>query len=235
MAKKKIIVKKKNTIAKKKLSKGNSAIKKKIAKSRVVASIADKKKVVKKRKFTNTKTGIVKKSEALNTKRPSNKKKGSEMYKAPAPTALTFFTAKKKQKFIELLAEYGVVSYAAKGVCISRPTAYHARKDDATFAEAWDEAIETSIENMEKAAYERSVKGVDTPLTFKGKLTGDSVKSYSDILLMFLMKGNKPDKYRDNAKPVQVNLNLGADTLSNDQLSRIAQGVTMDGVVEASN
>ena len=205
--------------------------------------MATKKKVVKK-KVGAKKSSVKKKSTKLNptgaNRRPTNKEKSGggltdkkrtavETKLGKPPKALTFFTPKKKKLFIELLAEFGVVTYACKGVDITKQTAYNARKHDRKFADAWDEAVDYSVENMERVAYDRAVNGVNEPLSFKGELTGDTVKRYSDILLMFMIKGNKPEKYRENSKATNINLNLVPNSLSDDQLMRIAQGATIEG------
>ena len=41
------------------------------------------------------------------------------------------------------------------------------------------------------------MEGVRKPVFYQGAICG-SVREYSDTLLMFLMKGAMPEKYRDN-------------------------------------
>lgn len=86
-----------------------------------------------------------------------------------------------KARFIEALAETGVVGHAVKIANTTYGTVYLARKKDAEFAEAWDVALELAIDGLEIEARRRAL-------------------SKSDLLLMFLLKGWRPDKYRDNAK-----------------------------------
>lgn len=213
---------KKKTIAKKKTTAKKSS-KKTLSKK----STVKKKSTAKKKSTRQNPTGV--------NRRPTNKEKATGFTKKniapPTTKPQTFFTPKKKEKFIELLMEYGVVTYAAQGVDVTRQTAYAARRIDKHFAEAWDEAVEFSVENMERVAYDRAVNGVNEPLSFKGELTGDYIKRYSDILLMFMIKGNKPEKYRENTN-TQVNVNVSPNSLSDSQLLRIAQGATIEGESE---
>lgn len=90
----------------------------------------------------------------------------------------------------------GNVSLAAQKAKISRRAAYDARDVDLAFAAAWKEAVEIAVELMEAEARRRAVEGTLRPV-FQGKKLVGKVREYSDTLLIFLLKANKPDKYRD--------------------------------------
>lgn len=79
----------------------------------------------------------------------------------------------------------------------SRKTAYRHRERYPVFARRWDDAIEDSNDLLETEARRRAHDGVDDPVYYKDERI-DVVKKYSDTLLMFLMKANRPEKYRDN-------------------------------------
>jgi len=99
---------------------------------------------------------------------------------------LTKITPKKKDwpiKFLEALAEYGVVSYAADAANISRTHAYHVRKKNVAFRKAWDEALEKSVEKLEQEAHRRAL-------------------NKSDTLLIFLLKSRKPEVYRERQETI---------------------------------
>lgn len=84
----------------------------------------------------------------------------------------------KKEAFPKaLLATFGVAP-AADAVGISRGTAYRWRETDAKFAQAWDEAIEGAIDDVEKALADRA-KGKDT------------------IAGIFLLKSRRRDLYHE--------------------------------------
>jgi len=61
---------------------------------------------------------------------------------------------------------------------MSRATAYLWREKDAEFARAWDDAKEDGVDRLEDIAKQRAFDG-------------------SDTLVIFLLKANRPDKYRD--------------------------------------
>lgn len=53
-----------------------------------------------------------------------------------------------------------------------------------------------AVESLEDAAVQRARYGMDRPVFHKGKVCG-YVREYSDTLLIFLLKGAKPLKYRE--------------------------------------
>lgn len=110
----------------------------------------------------------------------------------------TRLTAKKKKDFLDLLAQTGNVSQSAEAVGTTRYTVYRARKADPEFAAAWDEAVEVAVIALEDEARRRAYEGVEEPVFYKGEVCG-SIQRYSDTLLIFLLKGHKPDKYRDKS------------------------------------
>lgn len=103
--------------------------------------------------------------------------------------------------FIDALRETGNVTAAARAAGIDRSTAYRYRNKDTApareFAAAWDDALEEAIDSLEAEAWRRARDGVDHPVIYEGEIT-DTYKKYSDTLLIFLLKANRPQKYRDN-------------------------------------
>lgn len=122
-------------------------------------------------------------------------------------------------RFLEVLAETGNVRLSCLTVDVSRNTAYLHYHSNPAFAERWDDALEDAADVMEQEAQRRAVKGVEKPVIYKGEVAGTwvdddnnmvppgtpgarfvslAVREYSDSLLMFLLKGARPEKYRDN-------------------------------------
>lgn len=101
-----------------------------------------------------------------------------------------------EEQFIKALAETGNVKAACHVSGVGRATAYRRRNDNPDFAAAWESAIEESVDILEIEARRRALKGIDKPVYQSGKKVGD-IKEYSDTLMIFLLKGNRPDKYRD--------------------------------------
>ena len=105
---------------------------------------------------------------------------------------------RKKRAFLNALAKTGRVAHAARaaGYTDSRYL-QKMRREDEDFAKEWDEAVEAAGDLLDDAAMERAIQGVAEPVFYKGTVVGHKVV-YSDQLLQFLLKHNKPDKYREN-------------------------------------
>ena len=129
-------------------------------------------------------------------------------------------TLKKEERFLTLLRETGGnVSKACETAQIARQRVYEWRKSDAKFASKWDEAVEAGVEDLEEEARRRAFRGVDEPVFYKGEECG-LIRKYSDTLLIFLLKGNKPEKYREN-----INISIpDLDAAIERQLERLAAG-----------
>jgi hypothetical protein len=98
--------------------------------------------------------------------------------------------------FLTALAEVGNVKEAAKLAGIHRTTAFRAKNADPQFAKKWAEAEQEAADLLEKEAWRRATEGTDEPVFYKGDQCG-SIKRYSDNLLMFLLRGARPEKYRE--------------------------------------
>jgi hypothetical protein len=98
--------------------------------------------------------------------------------------------------FLEELARCGNVS--ATAVKVGRRTVYDRRSTDPVFAAAMKEALDVAVEFMEAEARRRAVDGTLRPVYQGGELVGH-VREYSDVLLIFLLKAHRPEKYRDRA------------------------------------
>ena len=107
----------------------------------------------------------------------------------------------KKRAFLAAFAECGTVTHAASAAEIGRSTHYEWIKTDERYAGAYEDAKEAAGDSLEAEARRRAVLGVSEPVYYKGEVVGH-VQKYSDTLLIFLLKGAKPEKYRDS-----VNMN----------------------------
>lgn len=102
----------------------------------------------------------------------------------------------KKGRFLRLLAETGNVTLAAEAAGVARQTPYKWRDKDSKFAEAWAAAEEEAADRLEAEARRRAVEGVEKPVYQGGHMVG-TIREYSDTLLIFLLKGARPEKYKD--------------------------------------
>lgn len=124
--------------------------------------------------------------------------------------------------FLSELAKRGNVSdsVAASGM-FSRAWFYNERQRDPEFAAAWDEALETAIDALEREIWRRAVEGTQKPII--GRVGKDEdgvityVTEYSDSLAALLVKAHRPDKYRERHDvSVQANAIKAYVTISPD-------------------
>jgi hypothetical protein len=88
---------------------------------------------------------------------------------------------KQIDTFFSVLEQTGNITTACAGSGVSRKTIYNYINTDSDFKTRVDDAKETAIEHLEGIALERARGG-------------------SDVLLMFLLKSLRPERYRDNPK-----------------------------------
>ncbi len=94
------------------------------------------------------------------------------------------------------LAETANVLKSSEIAKIARRTAYDWKAADPEFAGEWGKALDIGVDALEDEATRRAVDGVDEPVFYQGEAVG-VVRKYSDTLLIFLLKGRRPEKYRD--------------------------------------
>lgn len=105
-------------------------------------------------------------------------------------------TTKKLGQFLEQLSTNGNVTVSAEACNLARRTLYDLRSTDPEFAAAWDAAMEQAADHLEAEARRRAVDGWDEPVFYQGEQAG-LVRKFSDTLLIFLLKGARPEKFRD--------------------------------------
>jgi hypothetical protein len=103
----------------------------------------------------------------------------------------TIRTAPTRARFLETLGTSGNVSDTCRTLDLHRASIYDWRRDDAEFAAAWDEAVALGAEGLEDEARNRAING-------------------SDILLIFMLKALKPEKYRERST-VDINQTIRQD------------------------
>jgi hypothetical protein len=98
-----------------------------------------------------------------------------------------------------LLAAYvscGRISHAAQAAQIDLRLHYYWKKVDPDYVEAWQEAQQMVGELLEEEAIRRARDGVVRQKFYKDTLIAEEVE-HSDTLLIFLLKGAMPAKYRE--------------------------------------
>lgn len=113
------------------------------------------------------------------------------------PRGRTNRTPEKRAAFLLAVEETGGnVTRACKASKISKRSAYDWRAEDEAFKAEWDAAVELGLDSLEDEARRRAHDGVTKPIYHQGKKVG-TVQEYSDTLLIFLLKGGRPEKYRE--------------------------------------
>jgi hypothetical protein len=105
----------------------------------------------------------------------------------------------KKRAFLVAYSECGNISQAAKLAGIDRTNHYQWLDNDPDYPELFKAADEAAGDKLEQEARRRAVEGTNKPIFYKGEVCG-TVTEYSDILLMFLLKGVRPDKFAERIK-----------------------------------
>lgn len=98
--------------------------------------------------------------------------------------------------FLAGLEETGNVTLACQAAKVGRTTVYRHREEVPDFASAWESSMQIAADLLEAEARRRAAEGVTEPVYQGGKLVG-TIRKYSDTLLIFLLKGARPEVYRE--------------------------------------
>ena len=111
-------------------------------------------------------------------------------------------TPKTQTAFLAALARSGNVRQACRSIGRCPATLYKYRQRDAAFAALWDETMAVAVDTvLEPEAVRRAVDGVEKGVYHEGDQVG-TVRQYSDTLLIFLLKGWRPERYRERREVV---------------------------------
>jgi hypothetical protein len=146
--------------------------------------------------------------------------------------------------FLVALRDTGNVRAACDAAKVSRTVVYAHRDEDEDFAQAWQDALEESADLLEQEARRRAYEGVQRLKFDRGKLItiplldtegkvvlGSDGKplttpyvehEYSDTLLIFLLKGIRPEVYRERTD-VRHSGKIDVSKLSDDELQSITE------------
>ena len=107
-------------------------------------------------------------------------------------------------RFLRVFAKTGIVLQACKAARIDRSTAYNHRRERPEFAARWKAAEDEACDELEQAALKR-------------------IKDGSDVLLIFMLKARRPEKYREETLTAQRVLGLFEQML---EIVRVEVGET---------
>ncbi len=96
--------------------------------------------------------------------------------------------------------------------------------EDTEFQEAMARARVMSTDVLEDEAHRRAVEGWLEPVGWYKGEPGGVVRRYSDTLLIWKMKGELPEKYKDRVEVRGALANLDIAALPDDLVARLARG-----------
>ena len=120
----------------------------------------------------------------------------------------------KQRAFLAAYRETASITKAAERSKIHRHSHYRWLEADPAYVLAFAEAQTEAAQLLEDEAIRRAHEGILTPVFYKGNPTG-VMREYSDGLLMFLLRGFAPEKYRDRGS-VEVSGPAGGPIAVND-------------------
>jgi hypothetical protein len=108
-------------------------------------------------------------------------------------------TREKQAKFLEQYVATGEIGPAARAAGIERTTHYVWMKRCASYKARFEEAQRMRVEVLETEVRRRALVGWLEPVYYKGQKLGD-VRKFSDVLLIFALKAERPEKYRERVE-----------------------------------
>ena len=143
----------------------------------------------------------------------------------------------KKTAFLSAYRITASITKAAAAADIERTLHYRWLEEDPEYAKAFAAAKLEAGELIEDEAVRRAHEGFDEPVVYQGRISKDEyeqplvVRKYSDALLMKLMDGFLPEKYKrrtgveltgKDGGPVQVEAE-GLKRLSDEELAALLE------------
>ncbi len=137
----------------------------------------------------------------------------------------------KKKAFLAAFRATGNVRLACEAAEVGRSSHYRWLEADAAYEEAFDLAKEDAADILEAEATRRAVEGVEEPTGWYKGEPGGFIRRYSDTLLIFLLKGLRPEVYRERVEVRGLLAKLDLNLLPNHLIARIAAGEHIEAVL----
>ena len=120
---------------------------------------------------------------------------------------------RKQKKFLDVLARTGNITRSAKAVGYADTTYLRRlKKSDKDFSEKWEMAYLSGSDMLLDEAQRRALHGIEEEIYYKGEVVGTKLV-YSDAVLMFLIRGQHPDKYGQGVGKGGAQINFGVAIL----------------------
>ena len=130
----------------------------------------------------------------------------------------------KQRALLAAFRETGNVRLACEAAKVGRSSHYRWLEDDCEYRAAFDLVKLQAADILEQEAYRRAVEGIEEPIGWYRGVAGGTVRRYSDVLLMFLLKGLLPERYRERRDLRGSFAHIDLKQLPDELLARIAGG-----------
>lgn len=107
---------------------------------------------------------------------------------------------RNQQAFLAAYRETGNVRRACEAAGVGRSSHYRWLTEEEGYRTSFQDAQDDAVDLLEEEARRRAVEGVEEPVGWYQGSPGGTVLKYSDTLLMFLLKGIRPEKYRERVE-----------------------------------
>jgi len=107
------------------------------------------------------------------------------------------WSAERQRRFIETLADTGLVAEAAREVGMSVQSCYRLRRSPGAegFARAWAAAIEQASQALLDLTFERVISGEEVPILARDGQRIGSRRRYSERMTMFMLRAYFPERF----------------------------------------
>lgn len=105
----------------------------------------------------------------------------------------------QQNAFLEYYAKCGNIKMTSRRLKLDKKYHYYWLRNDPEYYEKFQQVRQIAIGDMEDEAHRRAMEGFTIPIYQKGMKVGEMTQ-FSDNLLMFLLKGAAPERFRDNWK-----------------------------------
>jgi hypothetical protein len=142
---------------------------------------------------------------------------------------------REKKAYVLALAQVGTKVQAARIAGVHPCTPYSSQwRNDQPLQVAVKAAEEAAADLIEAEAYRRGVEGTLEPVGWYQGQPGGYVRRYSDVLSIFLLKGLRPDRYKDRVEMRGALANLDLNQLPDELIERIARGENVLSVLASA-
>lgn len=141
----------------------------------------------------------------------------------------------RKARFVAALRETGYVKRALQMAALPKATAYIWRDEDEGFRARWNVALTEGCDALEDEAVRRGFEGTLEPVFQGGKKVGE-IRKYSDTLLMFILTGRRPERFKHRHEHTGAGgkpLIPAARELTDEQLLAVVASAGSSGAARA--